>query len=143
VAVRLRDAQLEDRDRLASLLADYLFEFDGRTEPYPDLGSYWEMPEHLPFLIEIDGEDVGLCLIRRCDSGWRIAEFSVLPDRRRGGVGRAAVDAVAARARAEGVAYLEAKVHPNNREALPFWLAAGFSEIEGPGTGVTITRRAL
>lgn len=139
----LRDAQLEDRDRLASLLTDYLFEFDGRTEPYPDLDSYWEKPERLPFLIEIDGEDVGLCLIRRRDGGWGIAEFSVLPDRRRGGVGRAAVDAVVARARAEEVAYLEAKVHPNNREALPFWLAVGFSEIEGPGTGVTVTRRAL
>jgi predicted acetyltransferase len=102
---------LEDRDRLVSLLADYLFEFDGRTEPYPDLDSYWETPERLAFLIEIDGEDVGLCLVRRRDSGWRIAEFSVLPDWRRRGAGRAAVDALVVRARAEEIAYLEAKVH--------------------------------
>ena len=67
----------------------------------------------------------------------------MLPDRRRAGVGRAAVDALAARACAEGVGYLEAKVHPNNCEALPFWLAVGFIEIEGPGTGVTVTRRPL
>ncbi len=143
VAVTLRDAQLEDRDQLQRLLADYLFEFDGRAQPYPYLDAYWEEPERLPFLIEVDGEVVGLCLIRRGDCGWSIAEFSVLARRRRRGVGRAAVDALAARACSDGAAYLEAKVHPDNREALPFWLTAGFSEVEGPGTGVTVTRRAL
>lgn len=142
--VKLRDVlQLDDRDRLQRLLADYLFEFDGRTEPYPYLDAYWEEPERLPFLIEVDSEIVGLCLIRRRDGGWSIAEFWVLPDRRRGGVGRAVVEALAARARADGTGYLEAKVHPDNREALRFWLAVGFSEVEGPGTGVTVTRRPL
>jgi predicted acetyltransferase len=143
VAVKLRDAQLDDRDRFQWLLADYLFEFDKRTEPYPYLDAYWEEPARLPLLIEFDGEVVGLCLIRRRDGAWSVAEFSVLPDRRRGGVGRVAVDALAARARSDGAAYLEAKVHPDNREALPFWLAVGFSEVEGPGTGVTVTRRTL
>jgi ribosomal protein S18 acetylase RimI-like enzyme len=122
----LRDAQREDRARLEQLLAAYLFEFDGRPDPYPHLGAYWEEPERLPFLIEADSEVVGLCLVRQRDKGWSIAEFSVVPDRRRGGVGRAAVDVLAARAHAEGAAYLEAKVHPNNREALPFWLSVGF-----------------
>lgn len=141
--VTLRDAQLDDRDLLRRLLADYLFEFDGRTEPYPYLDAYWEEPERRPFLIVVDGEVVGLCLIRGRDGGWSIAEFAVQADRRRGGVGRAAVDALAARAQSDGAAHLEAKVHPDNREALPFWLAVGFSETEGPGTGVTVTRRAL
>jgi predicted acetyltransferase len=139
----LRDAQLDDRGRLERLLGDYLFEFDGRTEPYPNLDAYWEEPGRLPFLIEVDGEGIGLCLVRRRDEGWSIAEFSVLPNRRRGGVGRAAVNTLAARARSDGAAYLEAKVHPDNREALPFWLAVGFSEVEGPGAGVTVTRRGL
>jgi predicted acetyltransferase len=143
VAVKLRDAELGDRDRLEGLLREYLFEFDGRTEPYPYLVAYWEEPDRLPFLIELDGEVVGLCLVRRRERGWGIAEFSVLPDRRRGGVGRRAVEALATRARSEGAEYLEAKVHPDNREALPFWLALGFSEVEGPSTGVTVTRRAL
>ena len=141
--VTLREATRDDRERLRGLLAEYLFEFDGRTEPYPYLDAYWEEPERLPFLIEVDGEVAGLCLIRRRDGGWSIAEFAVLADRRRGGVGRAAVDALAARARSDGAAYLEAKIHPDNREALPFWLTVGFSEVEGPGTGVTVTRRAL
>ncbi len=144
VAVKLRDAQREDRARLEQLLAAYLFEFDGRPDPYPHLGAYWEEPERLPFLIEADSEVVGLCLVRQRDKGWSIAEFSVVPDRRRGGVGRAAVDVLAARAHAEGAAYLEAKVHPNNREALPFWLSVGFREVdESTNTGVVVTRLFL
>jgi GNAT superfamily N-acetyltransferase len=109
----------------------------------PDLDAYWEEPDRLPLLIETDGAVCGLCLIRRRDSGWSIAEFYVRPSRRRGGVGRAAVDALAARARSEGAAFLEAKVHPNNREALPFWLRVGFSEIDPQKIGVTVTRRQL
>jgi ribosomal protein S18 acetylase RimI-like enzyme len=102
VAVTLREAQLDDRDQLHRLLADYLFEFDGRAEAYPYLDAYWVDPERLPFLVEVDGKVVGLCLVRRRDGGWSIAEFTVLAERRRGGVGRAAVDALAARARSDG-----------------------------------------
>jgi ribosomal protein S18 acetylase RimI-like enzyme len=95
-------------------------------------------------LIEGDARVIGLCLIRRReDDGWSIAEFSVVPGQRRGGVGRAAVEALAARARSEGAAYLEAKVRSNNAEALPFWLAVGFNRVDGPETGVTVTRRSL
>ena len=141
--VVVREAQLEDRARLQQLLGDYLFEFDGRTEPYPYLDAYWEEPERLPYLVEIDGEVAGLCLVRRRDGGWSIAEFSVVPSRRREGAGRAAVEALAERACSDGATHLEAKVHPDNPEALPFWLSVGFVEVEGPGTGVVVTRRAL
>lgn len=143
VAVTLREAQPGDRGQLERLLADYLFEFDGRSEPYPYLDAYWEEPERLPFLIETDGEVVGLCLIRRRDGGWSIAEFSVVPNKRRGGVGGAVVEELAVRARSEGAAYLEAKVHPDNHRSLPFWLAVGFTEVNPPETGVTVTRRLL
>ena len=139
----LRDAQIDDRDRLERLLADYLLEFDGRTDPYGYLDAYWQEPDRSPFLIELDGEIAGVCLIRRRDGAWSIAEFSVIPEKRREGVGRAAVEALAERARSDGASHLEAKVHPDNRGALPFWLAVGFSEVEGPGTGVTVTRRPL
>ena len=139
--VALREARGEDRDLLRRLLADYLFEFDGRTGPYPYFDAYWREPERLPFLIEVDGRAAGLCLIRVRDGGWSIAEFAVVPEERRAGVGRSAVEAVAERARAAGAAFLEAKVHPDNREALPFWLAAGFREVASPG--VIVTRREL
>lgn len=143
MTVTLREAHLDDRHRLQSLLADYLFEFDGRTEPYPYLDAYWDEPERLPFLIDEARTVVGLCLIRRRDDGWSIAEFFVLADRRRRGVGRAAIEALAARARSGGAAYLEAIVHPANHDALSFWLEVGFGEVDGPGTGATVTRLAL
>jgi predicted acetyltransferase len=143
VSPNLREALPEERDRLERMLAEYLFEFDGRSEPYPYLDLYWEEPERLPFLIEVDREVVGLCLVRRRDDGWSIAEFWVQPSKRRVGVGRLAVEAVAQLGRSAGARYLEAKVHPDNAEALPFWLAVGFLPIHGPSTGVTVTRRPL
>jgi ribosomal protein S18 acetylase RimI-like enzyme len=141
VPVTLREATRDDRGRLRGLLAEYLFEFDGRTEPYPYFDAYWSESERLPFLIEADGELVGLCLIRIRDGGWDIAEFSIRPDHRRRGMGRAAVEAVAERARAAGAAHLQAKVHPDNHEVLPFWLAVGFRVQGAPG--VVVTRREL
>lgn len=141
--MRLREAQPGDRDTLRRMLAQYLFEFDGRTVPYPSFDEYWEGSERQPFLIEVDGELVGLCLVRRRDGGWSIAEFAIVSDRRGGGVGRAAVDALADRARSDGAAYLEAKVHRGNPEALMFWRAIGFREVDRPGVGVTVTRRRL
>jgi ribosomal protein S18 acetylase RimI-like enzyme len=141
VSVALRDVGLEDRDTLARLLADYLFEFDGRRESYPYFDAYWSEPERLPFLVELDGEAVGLCLIRVREDGWDIAEFSVVPERRRSGVGRAVVEALADRARSAEAGYLEAKVHPDNLQALPFWLAVGFREVSRDGP--VVTRREL
>lgn len=137
----LRPAELRDRALVRQLLAAYLFEFDGETEPYPHFDAYWSEPERLPFLIEEGGEVVGLCLVRVRDGGWSIAEFYIVPDRRRGGVGRAAVEAIAGLARSAGAAHLEAKVHPGNQQALPFWLSVGFELVEAPG--VVITRRLL
>jgi predicted acetyltransferase len=143
MTLNLREAMPEERDLLERLLGEYLFEFDGRTEPYPYLDLYWEEPERRPFLIEADGEPIGLCLIRDRDQGWSVAEFWVQPNQRRFGVGRTAVEAVADRGRAAGAEYLEAKIHPDNPAALRFWLAVGFHEVEGPGTGVIVTRRSL
>ena len=141
MAVALHEAGLDDRELLRRLLADYLCEFDGRTEPYPDFDAYWAEPDRMPFLIETRGEVVGFCLIRVRDDGWSIVEFSVVPEQRRAGIGRAAVDVVAERARSAGAERLEAKVHPDNREALPFWIAVGFHEVSA--SGVIVTRRTL
>ena len=141
MAVALRNARLGDRALLGRLLADYLYEFDGRTGPYPDFDAYWARPDRRPFLIETRGDVVGFCLIRVRGDGWSIAEFSVVPEQRRAGVGRAAVEMVAERARTAGAVRLEAKVHPDNREALPFWIAVGFHEVSAPG--VVVTRRNL
>jgi ribosomal protein S18 acetylase RimI-like enzyme len=141
VDVTLREAPPEERDELGRMLADYLFEFDGRTGPYRYLDAYWLEPERLPFLIETGGDSAGLCLIRVRDGGWEIAEFTVVPGRRRDGIGRAAVEALARLAQATGATHLLAKVHPDNTGALPFWLAAGFRETASDGP--VVTRREL
>jgi GNAT superfamily N-acetyltransferase len=141
VDVVLRDAAIDDRPELERLLAAYLFEFDGRTEPYPYLDAYWSEAERLPLLIEVDGAPAGVCLIRVRDGGWSIAEFSVEPSYRRAGVGRAAIEALVERARAVGARHLEAKIHPDNAEALPFWSAVGFERVRS--TPVVKTRRLL
>jgi ribosomal protein S18 acetylase RimI-like enzyme len=141
VVVTVRDAKLDDRELLRRLLADYLFEFDARTEPCPYLDAYWTDFDRRPFLVETGGTVVGLCLVRIRDHGWSIAEFSIVPEQRRAGVGRAAVDALCERAREAGAAYLEAKVHPDNGDVLPFWLAVGFGEVAAPG--MVVTRRNL
>jgi predicted acetyltransferase len=141
MTVTLRPAELDDRDLLRQLLYDYLREFDGRTEPYPYFEAYWQEPERLPFLIDVDGDVAGLCLVRVRDGGWSIAEFYVVPAHRRAGIGRAAVETLADRARSAGAAHLEAKVHPGNLEALPFWLAAEFAVADAPN--VVVTRRPL
>jgi ribosomal protein S18 acetylase RimI-like enzyme len=139
--VRLRQATNDDRAELERLVAEYLFEFDGRSEPYPYLDAYWTESERLPFLIEAGGETVGVCLIRIRDGGWSIAEFAVVPSHRGTGIGRAAVEALAERARNAGAAHLEAKIHPDNEQAFGFWSAVGFERI--PSSTVLTTRRQL
>jgi ribosomal protein S18 acetylase RimI-like enzyme len=139
--VVLRSAEPDDRELLRQLVADYLFEFDGRTAPYSYFDAYWTEPERLPFLIEVDGVVAGFCLIRVLDGGWHIAEFSVLPEKRRDGVGRAAVDEIVERARDAGAGYLEAKVLASNRRGLDFWLAVGFEIVSEPEP--IVTRRSL
>jgi ribosomal protein S18 acetylase RimI-like enzyme len=122
----LRAAEPADRALLRGLLADYLLELDGTVAPYPYFDAYWSEPERLPFLIEANSDVAGFCLVRVLDGGWHIAEFSVLPEKRRKGVGRAAVDEIARHARAHGARHLEANVYPHNAGAVAFWQAAGF-----------------
>ena len=138
--VALVPAGADQRELVGSLVSAYLLELLG-TADYPHLERYWEDDDRLPFLI-LDADDVaGFCLIRVLEDGWNIAEFGVLPTARRGGVGRAAVEDLARRARGAGAGFLQAKVHPDNMKALPFWLACGFTEV--PSDTVTTTRRAL
>jgi len=141
MAVVLRRADSGARDLLRRLLAEYLFEFDGQTAPYRYFDDYWAEPDRLPFLIEADGEVVGFCLIRLRGRDWTVAEFTVIPEKRRQGVGREAVVAVLEEAGLTGASYVEAAVHAEKAEALAFWLACGFRVVDE--RDVTITRRDL
>ena len=139
---RLRAVEPADRQLLRRLLADYLLELDGSVTPYPYFDAYWSEPDRLPFLIEADREVAGLCLVRVLDGGWHIAEFSVRPEKRREGIGRATVDEIARHARSDGAAHLEANVYPHNAGGLAFWQAVGF-EIVSRDDEKIVTRRTL
>jgi len=48
MAGTVRRADLTERNVLRRLLADYLFEFDGRTARYPYFDAYWSERERIP-----------------------------------------------------------------------------------------------
>jgi predicted acetyltransferase len=139
--VVLRRAVSKDRDLLRRLVAEYLFEFDGQTVPYRYFDAYWAEPDRLPFLIEAEAEVVGFCLVRLRGRDWTIAEFTVIPGKRREGIGREAVMAVLEEAGLTGATYVEATIHAEKTEALAFWRACGFRVVGK--RDVTITRRDL
>ena len=83
--------------------------------------------------IVLDGERVGFIMSRVYydeplpgDRTTEILECYIDPARRRGGTGRAAVEALLAREREHGTALVEAGVLRDNAEALAFWEALGF-----------------
>jgi ribosomal-protein-alanine N-acetyltransferase len=78
-----------------------------------------------------DSEPAGFVLVRAIPGGWTIAEFSIRPDLRRKGVGRAAVAALADLARQSESDYLTAEVQSWNSGAALFWSACGFERIGG------------
>ena|ERR1700676_1993649 len=87
---------------LANLLQFYLHDFseiasievgpDGRFE-YPPLPLYWSDPARFPFLAAADGKWAGFVFIKQLPSSegvgftWDMAEFFVLRNQRRRGIG--------------------------------------------------------
>jgi predicted acetyltransferase len=134
---RIRRVAEDERDGLRELLTAYLVEFDGQTTPYQYFDDYWSDPERVPFFIEADGQIVGFCLIRLRALEWTIAEFTVVSERRRNGIGRLAIEAVRADASSAGASYIEATVHREKTQALAFWEACGFRIVEDRDVFVT------
>jgi ribosomal protein S18 acetylase RimI-like enzyme len=130
VGTLIRRATPDERDVLSQMLAAYLFEFDGQTKPYRYFEAYWSQHDRVPFFIEADGEIAGFCLVRLRAGAWTIAEFTVVPESRRKGVGRRAVVALSDSARGDGAAYIEATVQPEKTDACAFWLACGFRVVD-------------
>jgi predicted acetyltransferase len=138
---RLRRVAQDERDPLRELLTAYLLEFDGQTTPYRYFDEYWSEPERVPLFIEVDGKIAGFCFIRRHGLDWMIAEFTVVPEWRRKGIGRLAVAAIRESAVTAGASYVEATVHRAKTRALSFWLACGFRVVEE--SDVIVTRLDL
>lgn len=134
--VHVVPVELADKEIVRQLLEFNAYEFarlrddaelneDGRFG-YSWLDDYWTEPERHPFLIRVDTRIGGLALVRGTDP-YSVAEFLVMPQYRRRGVG-----SVAARQLFDLFGG-EWSVHqvPGNVEAVAFWRRAipvAFSE---------------
>ena len=122
---------LSEKVGLRRLLDPYLIAHADLVDPqrhhgdptdYPHFDAYWTEPERRPFWIVADAEAVGFALVNRhspsglgCDAA--IAEFCILPQWRRAGIGLAAARAVFATA--SGL--WELQVYEATAPALAFW----------------------
>jgi predicted acetyltransferase len=139
--VRVERASVSQKPALRDLLTAYLAEFaarEGRVPerdqaghvPYRFFEGYWSAPERIPFTIMLGEELIGFCFLRDVGDAWSIAEFYVVPGRRRQGVGRAAVVAIKDYCQRTGThSLLIAKTLRSNEPARAFWLRQGFRTI--------------
>ena len=140
--VTLAPVAERDLDALFAIFADYWAELDA-ADPLTPLP--YGVPEYRRALLDdregrellwllVGGTRAGFAFTR-IDEDWpdnalvaEVSEFYVLPEHRRGGIGRAAVAALAERCRAAGATRLEADVLSGNAAALAFWRACGLAE---------------
>lgn len=144
MTVELIPVPLAEKTALKAVLDPYLIEHADQVDPqglhgdprsYDFFDPYWVDPARHPYWIVADGERVGFCLVNaNAPSGQPIdhavAEFSVLPACRRGGLGQAALGAVLARHPGQW----ELQVYRANTQGFAFWPraleAAGVSDWE-------------
>ncbi len=144
-AVRIRSAELPDRERLLELwleLIDYHLKLEpGLSETLPSRGSLRTEIERglgtaaCRLLVgEIDREVVGFLFVEvesrhsstgATPMGW-IHEVYVRPVWRRGGTGRALVQAALSWLSERGVGRTSVRVESSNPPALEFWRKIGF-----------------
>lgn len=139
-AVSLRPVQPPQFDQFLAMFDNYRRELERYDPDGPDrvpLSRYGEAlrdDEHDIRWIEEGGQRAGFLVLRMLDD-WpgesreiaEIAEFYVLPERRRSGLGAAAVAALLADLRARGITLVEASILEANGPARTFWAAQGFT----------------
>jgi predicted acetyltransferase len=132
VLIEVSPTTLQQEPVLARLLELYAQDFrefyevplnaDGRFV-YEDLPLYWTETGRHPFLIRVDGELAGFVLVKRGSevSGdpdvWDVAEFFVMREARRRGVGKKIAWEVWRRFPGRW----EVRVREANRAAMAFW----------------------
>lgn len=129
--VALQPVTFAEKPQLRAMFDPYLIAHarlvdpDGATgDPtdYRHFDAYWTEPERRPYWIMADGVRAGFVLINtHSPSGLgtdhSVAEFSVVPERRRGGLGRAAARAALATA----AGWWELQVYRANPDGMAFW----------------------
>lgn len=103
MTLQLDLAPVDEKPQLRSLLTDCLAELSQYGEvdvDYPYLDLYWTPSERRwPYLIRLCREAVGFVLVNTCspsgkDADFAMAEFYIVPDARRSGIGRDAAKSV-------------------------------------------------
>ncbi len=131
-------------DRYFAMLDVYLRELDRYDpEPWGDdrelfelhrRGVLSDMEGRELLLIVAGGDRAGLAIVRTLPD-WpvesrsiaSIGEFYVVPERRRQGIGRAAVEALLTEHRRRGTYQVEAEILARNQPAEAFWASLGFA----------------
>lgn len=138
--VELRPVRRPEYDAFFALMDPYHREL----APYDPLGDPLDPAQYRAAMLDdmegrelrwivADGERAGFAMVRvlpdfpdeRSDVA-EIIEFYVLPEHRRRGVGRAAVEALLAEHRRRGTALVEAGILRDNAPARAFWASLGF-----------------
>ena len=88
-------------------------------------------------IVELDREPVGRCWTADAEGELQVLDLAVQVDRRRHGIGRAVLKAVAERAAARGAA-VRLTVWSTNTDARRLYLAAGFTEVGQAGGHVVM-----
>ena len=142
--IRLEPAPESDKPALWALLVAYLTEHTRRVEPervnydasaYPYFDTYWNEGRRGAYWIVSGGERAGFVLINDYSpsglgTDHAIAEFCILPNARRSGIGKAAAKA----ALQSQPGQWELQVYRANPDGMPFWpraiAAAGATGLE-------------
>jgi predicted acetyltransferase len=143
-AVRLEPVRLTDKAALRAWFDPYLIAHADLADPerrygdptvYEFFDAYWTEPNRWPYWVMVGGERAGFVLVNQWSPSGRgtqrsIAEFSIDPALRRGGIGVAA--ALAAFSTYSGL--WELQVYRANAAGMGFWplaiTAAGASDWE-------------
>jgi N-acetylglutamate synthase-like GNAT family acetyltransferase len=134
MAVRIREATAGDAPAVAALLVQLGYPQD--ADALPARLAAWERdPASRALVADVGGAVAGVVAVHACpylhrDGRWaRIAALVVADDQRRGGVGRALLDAAHAAARELGCGDAEVTSSRSRDAAHAFYAAAGYEEV--------------
>ena len=97
----VKSAVIEEKVAIFTLLQPYLDELsrfpnenldykdENGTYLYPYLNIYWREDERFPYLLYDGGKLVGFALVRQDGEHWEMAEYYIIPEFRRRGLGEA------------------------------------------------------